>query len=103
MKLLHVHGQKHEHGDVFLVGNVEALTELQEQIKLALQENTGAIMSAMATDGEGYNIVIKVDNSFWGEDWSRFALPYTDEISVENRDDVIWPWELPIVSKGTKS
>ena len=91
MKLLHIYGQEIWHDPVHIVGNREALEDLKKAIEKALDRGRGET-DTFCNNGEGYTIVVILDDSDWQNgEWKKRAVPYTDEVARETREDAIWP------------
>ncbi|GIM47616.1 hypothetical protein DNHGIG_31650 [Collibacillus ludicampi] len=91
--VIHIHAQKENHDDAYIVANRTALKKLKDLIDGALQKGKSC-GEFMPQDGECFDLYIIVDDSDWqSESWKRRALPYTDEIaSHPHRKDVVYPW-----------
>ena len=96
-ELLHIYGQIHEHGEVYIVGNRKALQMLKDLIAEALERDTEddqAQGKAMVTDGEGFEVYVICEDSAWHENyWEKLGVPYTGQSSQETRADACWPWD----------
>jgi len=93
-KLLHIYGQGAWHGDVYIVGNREALEELRDTIDEALCDVPHS-MEAFVNDGEGYELKVVLHEGGWDtKSWKRLAVPYFEKCAIEKREDTIVPWEL---------
>lgn len=94
--LVHVHGQKAWHDDVYIVGNRAGLTVLHDAVNRALNNpDETASTEAFVSDGEGFELVIIHNDQPWQSDsWRRAAVPYTEEYARENRRNTVWPWNL---------
>lgn len=81
MKLLHIYGQVDEHSPVLIVGTSEALVALRDALSQAITDpQVRTNVAVMASDGEFYDVRVKVDESPWeGPVWLSRHLPYTDE------------------------
>lgn len=92
MKEMHVYGQPHEHEEVFIVGNREALEELRDRLTQVLECPAPAESKvlAFAGDGEGFEIRVALIGDRELKDW---LLPYFDETALDRRKDVRKPWE----------
>jgi hypothetical protein len=100
MRLLHFYGQCQWHDEVWVVGNRAALTALRDAIDTALSADTGAetqaIANASVADGEGFEVVVRMEDGPWnGEFWKGAAMPYSDEVAAagNEREGVIWPFQ----------
>lgn len=103
MNLLHIYGQSIWHDPVYIIGNRKALEDLKKAIEDALDKGEGKI-EAFCNDGEGYYVIVKYDNSGWlNGDWARRAVPYTDEVAREKRENALWPWQPKELQKRGKS
>ena len=92
--LLHIYGQRAPHCEVFIVGNDLGLERLRSAVEQALLSGQGGITEALVTDGEAYEVIVRVDDSPWttGAPWSRRAVPYTAEHAAERNPGALWPW-----------
>lgn len=92
--LLHVYGQAAWHDDVYIVGNRQALLALKRAIEDALTGQKG-VLNAMTNDGEGYSvIVLNLPNGQGNQVWVELAVPYSEEMAKESRENAKWPWDL---------
>ena len=74
--LLHIYPQAFWHDDAVVLGNRSALKRLLRTVQRALDIGE-AFTEVMTTDGEGYNIYVKVLDEDWsGEKWRTASLPY---------------------------
>ncbi len=77
--------------------------DARKKIEDALDKGEGKI-EAFCNDGEGYYVIVKYDNSGWlNGDWARRAVPYTDEVAREKRENALWPWQPKELQKRGKS
>ena len=91
-RTLHVYGQKMWHSPVYIIGSEMALCALISAIYQALRTGLGRT-SAFVSDGEGYDIFVKLDNRL-AKDWD-WAVPYTDEIAQDVANGKIkYPWDV---------
>lgn len=108
-KLVHIYAQQHQHDDCFIVANKEGLRALKKAIDKALEIVEAPIQDArdpatyaaanaevMTTDGEGYTVKVRLDNSEWTDkSWTTLLLPYTDHettgIAEAIKDGHEWP------------
>lgn len=108
MKLLHLYAQDHQHGEAWVVGNRLGLEALRDAINLALQQGSAQTPSrdgcVFATDGEGYEVMVLLDESKWegapiGEEktvWDRLQCPYVGGGPYQRGyyPSALWPWDL---------
>lgn len=92
-KLLHIYPQYAHHTDAILVGNREGLTALRSALNKVLNmrilDECEAQAEEMVNDGEGYKvIVIKNNNNWQSEFWSRLPTPYADYASDEDGETI---------------
>jgi hypothetical protein len=81
VRLLHVYGQYSQHDEVEIVGNRNALVALQIVIDHALKFGV-AETTQMTSDGEGYGVVVKLDDKPWDSPaWETKHLPYSNPVS----------------------
>lgn len=71
--MLHLHAQPWPHGDAWLVGDAAALESLRDAIGRALVAGSAAAHT-FAADGEGYPVLVAVDDLAMGEP----LLPYAE-------------------------
>lgn len=100
--LLHVHAQEFWHDNAYLIGNRAGLEKLRRAIDEALTDGTD-FRDLTTADGEGYKLVVMMDNSDWqGDSWTRALLPYTDSAARDDRPHVVYPGEhKPQVKEDT--
>lgn len=92
--LLHIYGQESWHDSVVVVGNKAALEILLQAIKTALKTGRGNSETVYPADREGYGVIVLQKNGEVPEDWGRLALPYTNEIARDKREDALRPVEV---------
>jgi hypothetical protein len=97
VELLHIYNQRIWHDPVYIVGTKTALERLKNAIENAIASGEGkkeAEAFFWCNDGEGYNVIVKQDNSDWRNgNWAKRAVPYKDEIAAEKRNDALQPYE----------
>ena len=108
IRYLHIYGQSDWHSEAFIVGDREALIFLRNAIDRAIENgkpesvgigrgrNTDVSLDSadscvFVNDGEGYEPIVICASP---ETMDKMAVPYTDEIAQERRDNVIWPGVL---------
>jgi len=92
--LLHIYGQESWHDSVVVIGNRTALEMLLQTIKSALKTGRGDSETVYPADREGYGIVVLLKDGEIPEDWRQLALPYTNEIAKDKREDALRPVEV---------
>lgn len=96
--LLHVHAQGAWHQEAYVVGNVQGLVALRDAIQTALGQlqqrpNGQGEATVYVADGEGYDVVVILDDTAWeGDAWTRAAVPYWKTHAKERRREALWPW-----------
>lgn len=92
---LHVYGQAVWHEEVWIVGGMAALNRLAGAISAAM--DVGHVAGTYyVNDGEGYDLHVicePIDQ--------RHAVPYTEEMAIERRDDARTPDDAAM-EKGWK-
>lgn len=81
MKLLHIYSQPCEHFEAQIVGNLAGLLELYDAIGVALNVGgeTHLADEVFATDGEGYDVIIKLFPNDWNDPmWKESPPHYCD-------------------------
>ena len=76
MKILNIYGQAYYHSDAKIIGNREGLLQLKKTIENALMHGkattetevirTDESTPLFASDGEGYEVIIVMNNEGWG-------------------------------------
>jgi hypothetical protein len=73
MKILNIYGQYDNHTEAKIIGNRAGLEALSQAIHDALRIGRGTTDSfkddnnfLMASDGEGYEVIIEMHNDTWG-------------------------------------
>ena len=100
--LLHIYPQAFWHDNAVVLGNRSALERLLNTVQKALDIGE-AFTEVMTTDGEGYNVYVKVLNDPWdGEKWTTVSLPYSipeifanhagEWVPVSNEENRIVEW-----------
>lgn len=92
---IHVYGQHSYHDDVHIVGNKKSLIALRNAIDKAITSKTKSEkFVAFTNDGEGFDLeVIFCDEE---DKFSRLVSPYFDELSRDNSDNLLFPWQIKI-------
>ena len=80
MNAIHIYGQQQEHDEVFIMGDIESLTNLCKLIINAIALDKPFKRDFFASDGEGYTIIVSPQT-----DLSGFPRHYTENES--------WPGE----------
>jgi hypothetical protein len=82
LNILHIYPQHEPHDDPFIIGSRNALKALKAAIEDALDApNDGTADSEVmfTRDGEGYTVLIMVDDSDWqGHQWQDAMFPYAN-------------------------
>ena len=96
---LHVYGQQCPHGEVWIVGNKEALEALQSAIGRALDSGCSATEEVFANDGEGYKVsVVCRPFVFHDDTFGRLMGTYPDSPSEEHGPFkhviLLTPWDI---------
>jgi hypothetical protein len=86
--MLHIHGQRGWHDDVYIIGNKKGLAMLKEAIDAALH-GTDFPVVVYCGDGEGYEIHVVSRQDRWDDR----LLPYTEDVAKDGRTNVILPWK----------
>lgn len=77
--IIQVYPAYSHHDEVVIIANKEALENLQQAIQKALEVDKSSA-SVWASDGEGYEILIKKVDSGWDNPiWSKLPNHYTAE------------------------
>lgn len=70
MKILNIYGQAEEHLPAQIIGNSEGLEELRDAINRAIAFGESTTKDEpeplFASDGEGYEVIIKRNDEKWG-------------------------------------
>lgn len=75
--IIQVYPAYDHHSEVVIIGNKEALENLTQALKEAI-ENGKSQASVWASDGEGYDILIKqVDDGWDNKIWNKLPPHYT--------------------------
>lgn len=91
--LLHIHHQTGQGDAAFIIGNRKALQALIKAIEKAMADDKSSDIEVSAADGIAYNVIV----TCWDvEDWSKNALPYTEDDVVDKRENALWPWDIVI-------
>ena len=88
-KWLHVYGQHIWHDDVYIVGDLRALTTLRDAIDQAITDWEGETGYLFTSDGEGYRL--RVARVGAGVDFGLLLTPYSDPMARDHRRTVILP------------
>ena len=97
-ELLHLYSQRYFHTPAFIIGNRAGLELLLGAITAALEAG-GGCAEVFASDGEGYGVLVKLEDTPWLEPedrvaWSRLDPPYSDEEACgPPRPGSWWPVE----------
>jgi DNA-binding winged helix-turn-helix (wHTH) protein len=81
--ILHIYGQEAWHDDAKIFGTEEALKQLVKTIKDVLKKKEGHQFETFVTDGEGYNVYVKLINS--EKEFDKEELPYSDKELTEGK------------------
>lgn len=103
--LLHIFAQFAHHDEAFIIGNLEGLKKLHEVLtsiihgvrddQLDEHFNVDSVYDVFTNDGEGYEIVVILEDSPWsGKYWRRLAEPYTWEAISAKGPDYLYPVDL---------
>jgi len=93
--LLHIYGPEQQHDEVHIVGNIKGLNLLRDAIASAIKDGSAKQDKVFVNDGEGFSLHVIRNNDDWlGDFWTRLAAPYTSEYAIDNRDNAVWPWTL---------
>ncbi len=85
--VIKVFGAKQWHDTVSIIGNKEALIRLKNVIENAIK-NEYSIDEFLESDGEGYNIEVKLhEGGFYSDKWNNIPVHYTDEIASEKNEE----------------
>lgn len=88
----HVYAATQWHDDVYIVGDVKALTAIKNTIERALQNITPECCTLRPNDYETYRLhVIKTTNP---EVQDKLVLPYTEDFIIDKTEDKIHPFQL---------
>lgn len=91
--LLHIYAQTQEHDNAHIVGTTDALTRLRDRIDDALSGAVDTVSIAFASDGEGYEVYISVEDN--PHTWDILKMPYTDaEWSASSNESSMPPVDL---------
>ena len=89
--LLHVFGQAAHHDDVCIVGNSEGIRNLFIAVEAALKLKSEASIDVFTNDGEGYTVMVKIDERLKMHE-GNYAVPYHADWAKERRKNAIYPW-----------
>ncbi|KKK62083.1 hypothetical protein LCGC14_3007870 [marine sediment metagenome] len=89
MKILNIYGQEFWHTDARIVGNREGLEELRDTIERALKDGKSSTLEddarsgeetpLFASDGEGYEVIVLMNNDDWGIKGGKDSFWNTEE------------------------
>lgn len=90
---LHVYAQLMEHDDAYVVGTRAGLLALRNAIDTALADDAKATATTecFVGDGEGYSLRVAVISQASAP---YLAVPYTDNLAVEQRNSTLRPADL---------
>lgn len=80
MAVLHIYSQTHEHSEAVIIGNSLGLRLLASAILDAIRKDKAKTEEEVfATDGEGYDVVVKVLPDSWHDKaWKKYPPHYCD-------------------------
>ena len=58
MHTLHIYGQRFEHHEAYICGNIEALTHLRNALTLVIDNGESNDVQFKQNDGEGYDVQV---------------------------------------------
>ena len=88
--VLKIFGSAFWHDTVTIVGNKESLIRLRNLIDRSLKEGYD-LDEFMETDGEGYNVEIKLhDEDFGSSEWDGLPMHYTDDKMIGSNSEKEW-------------
>lgn len=77
-RICHVYAQPEWHADAKIVGTFEAFRILRDALHDVMYDNPRERVGLFTQDGEGYDLVLELDNSDWqSESWKSRPVPYT--------------------------
>lgn len=91
MTCIHIYGQPRPHEEVYVVGDVMALTALRDALSAFITAGVTISLEVTAADREGY--VIKIA-SVSSDVMDELMLPYTDPVHAAQAGQGTPPYEV---------